>query len=340
MASKIPATFKAITPFIRRAEELDRDRTRPESKMVAYYCRQYAMELGIKLRENDASDEATHYLLALMESLESEKAALPPHSQEEGRIICENFAFDIFMRADEEDRAGNSNKNTARTFYAAGSFFDILKQFGQPSEDTIEKTKYSKYKAADILKAIKEGRTPMPGAPSEQMANIVDVDPNPMPTASAPSTMAAPPPYVPDVPPPTVITPTPAPASPSAPSVPDFPNMASYSYAPESHAPAPVAAPAPAYQPPAPVRQNPPPQVSFAPPPQQQFPPELPPQYAMPEAPTAPVARPSGPRRTGGWSTNEINDAMECSKFATAALKIKDVELAIQRLEQALACLR
>ncbi|RHY02688.1 hypothetical protein DYB25_003706 [Aphanomyces astaci] len=169
MASKIPATFKAVTPFIRRAEELDRDRSRPESQMVAYYCRQYAMELGIKLRNHDASDEASNYLLSLMEALELEMRSLPAHTHEEGRIICENFAYDIFMRADEEDRNGGSNKNTARTFYAAGSFFDILKQFGPPSEDVLEKTKYSKFKAADILKAIKEGRTPTPGAPSEQV---------------------------------------------------------------------------------------------------------------------------------------------------------------------------
>ncbi|EQC38321.1 hypothetical protein SDRG_04040 [Saprolegnia diclina VS20] len=330
MASKIPATFKAITPFIRRAEELDRDRTRPESKMVAYYCRQYAMELGIKLRENDASDEATTYLLSLMESLESEKAALPAHSQEEGRIICENFAFDIFMRADEEDRAGSANKNTARTFYAAGSFFDILKQFGTPSEDIIEKTKYSKYKAADILKAIKEGRAPTPGAPSEQMADNTESE------APAPFTPAA---YVPEVPPSMPMAPPPsvsmAPPPPSAPSVPDFPNMASYSYTPEVHAP-PMPAAAPAYQPPpAPPRQNTPPPPVYTPPPVYNAP-----AINLPEAPTAPVVRPSGPRRAGGWSHNEINDAMECSKFATAALKIKDVELAIQRLEQALQCLR
>ncbi|RHY34364.1 hypothetical protein DYB32_001001 [Aphanomyces invadans] len=131
------------------------------------------MELGIKLREHDASDEATNYLLSLMEALELEKSSLPAHTQDEGRIICENFAYDIFMRADEEDRSGGSNKNTARTFYAAGSFFDILKQFGTPSEDVLEKTKYSKFKAADILKAIKEGRTPTPGAPSEQVQRRV-----------------------------------------------------------------------------------------------------------------------------------------------------------------------
>ncbi|OQR91799.1 cell 5A endo-1,4-betaglucanase [Thraustotheca clavata] len=328
MASKIPATFKAITPFIRRAEELDRDRTRPESKMVAYYCRQYAMELGIKLRENDASEEATHFLLALMESLEQEKAALPAHSQEEGRIICENFAFDIFMRADEEDRAGNANKNTARTFYAAGSFFDILKQFGSPSEDIIEKTKYSKFKAADILKAIKEGRTPTPGAPSEQLSESTDELPPPV------NIPQPPPAYVPEIPIAPPVIPT---AAPIATQAPEFPNMSTYSYTPEVPVMPPASPPPPVYSPPVPI-QPPSPVAQYAP----VAPPSPPAQnYVMPEAPTAqPVPRNNGPRRRGGWSQNEINDALECSKFAAAALKIKDVELAIQRLEQALQTLR
>jgi hypothetical protein len=32
-------------------------------------------------------------------------------------MICETFALSIFERADEEDRAGMANKETARIFY-------------------------------------------------------------------------------------------------------------------------------------------------------------------------------------------------------------------------------
>ncbi|KAI9906528.1 hypothetical protein PsorP6_003975 [Peronosclerospora sorghi] len=161
----VPPTFKLLLPFIRRAEELDRDTSRPESKLIAYFCRQHAMELGIKLRENDASNEATDYLLSLMDRLEDEKNKLPEFTQEEGKEICEDFAMEIFSKADDEDRAGMATKSTARTFYAAGTFFDILNQFGDLSEDIAEKRRYCKYKAATILKAIKEGNTPTPGPP-------------------------------------------------------------------------------------------------------------------------------------------------------------------------------
>lgn len=86
MTDKVPAAFKTVLPFVRRAEELDRDTSRPESKLIAYFCRQYAMELGIKLRENDPSNEATEYLLGLMDRLEEEKNKLPAFTHEEGKV--------------------------------------------------------------------------------------------------------------------------------------------------------------------------------------------------------------------------------------------------------------
>lgn len=73
------------------------------------------------------------------------------------QAICEDFATEIFNRADDEDRAGTADKcvlcvgasmvkdadglcggggrTTAKTFYAAGTFFDILNQFGDISEE-------------------------------------------------------------------------------------------------------------------------------------------------------------------------------------------------------------
>lgn len=88
MAEQLPLTFKSILPYLRRADELERDDSRQDSKIIAFFCRQYAMEMGIKLRENDSSSEATEYLLGLMDRLERDKAQLPQHSQEEGKVGC------------------------------------------------------------------------------------------------------------------------------------------------------------------------------------------------------------------------------------------------------------
>lgn len=45
----IPPELKRISPYIRRAEELDKDTGTAESRLVAYYCRQYAVHTGIPL---------------------------------------------------------------------------------------------------------------------------------------------------------------------------------------------------------------------------------------------------------------------------------------------------
>lgn len=58
----------------------------------------------------------------------------------------------------QEDQQGVADKSTARTFYAAGVFFDVMQQFPDLDPEIEHKRKYAKWKATDILNAIKEGR--------------------------------------------------------------------------------------------------------------------------------------------------------------------------------------
>ncbi|CAI5741427.1 unnamed protein product [Hyaloperonospora brassicae] len=381
---KVPPVFKPLLPFIRRAEELDRDTSRPESKLIAYYCRQYAMELGIKLREHDASNEATDYLLSLMDRLEGEKDKLPEFTQEEGQVICEDFALEIFAKADDEDRAGIANKSTARTFYAAGTFFDILNQFGDASDDVVEKRRYCKYKAAMILKAIKEGKTPAPGPPSEtDMKNADEGNESMMSAATALSSVSQPPvsstmptsspPRTqtsestrPNSPPPQSSASTTPDSPPPQPlrSFPPIPSSAPYHSAPAPTLPALTSAhqipPAPTseYRPPAAsatsAHQAPStPNSAYRPPgapatsayqslstPSSTYKPSSTPAPSYEPRFTSPPQRPAAGARSTAVSQNEINDAVECAKFAIAALKVQDMKLAEERLEMALRSIR
>merc|ERR1711937_522416 len=58
--------------------------------------------------------------------------------------------------------------------YAAASFLEILQQFYQDNDDSEEvaeqkkKSVYCKWKSTEILRAIKEGRTPTPGGYGEE----------------------------------------------------------------------------------------------------------------------------------------------------------------------------
>ncbi|XP_057811323.1 protein HOMOLOG OF MAMMALIAN LYST-INTERACTING PROTEIN 5-like [Salvia miltiorrhiza] len=80
-------------------------------------------------------------------------------------LHVEGFALNLFSKADKQDRAGRADLNTAKTFYAASICFEILNQFGELQPDLEQKQKYAAWKAADIRKALEEGRKPIPGPP-------------------------------------------------------------------------------------------------------------------------------------------------------------------------------
>jgi vacuolar protein sorting-associated protein VTA1 len=64
-------------------------------------------------------------------------------------------------------------RKTAKSFNVAGSFFDVLKQFGELDPEVAEMSRYAKWKALDIMKAIREGRVPVSGPPDE-VRNVVN----------------------------------------------------------------------------------------------------------------------------------------------------------------------
>ncbi|GLT72845.1 hypothetical protein SLA2020_447440 [Shorea laevis] len=131
---------KLLLPYLQRADELQK-----HEPLVAYYCRLYAMERGLRIPQSERTKTTNSLLVSLMNQLEKDKKSL---------------------KLDKQDRAGRSDLNTAKTFYAASIFFEIVNQFGVLQPDLEEKQKYAAWKAADIRKALKEGRTPKPGPPA------------------------------------------------------------------------------------------------------------------------------------------------------------------------------
>ncbi|CAO3586604.1 unnamed protein product [Absidia cylindrospora] len=163
---EIPEDLKYLTPYIQRGQELDN-----RESIVAYYAYYYAVKLAIS---RGPSNKTTNgYLSHLLDSLEQKKQALGADNEAitddlVGYSHVENFALKVFMIADNEDRSGQASKKTAKTFLAASVLLELLKVFGELDPEVDGKIKYAKWKAADIVKAIREGRVPTPGAPGEQ----------------------------------------------------------------------------------------------------------------------------------------------------------------------------
>ncbi|KAK1430928.1 hypothetical protein QVD17_14057 [Tagetes erecta] len=149
---------KLLLPYLQRADELQK-----HEPLVAYYCRFYAMERGLKIPQSERTKTTSALLVSLMKQLEKDKKSLQLGPDD--HLYLEGFASNVFAKADKQDRAGRADLNTAKTFYAASIFFEILNQFGDVQPDLEQKQKYAAWKAADIRKAIKEGRKPVPGPP-------------------------------------------------------------------------------------------------------------------------------------------------------------------------------
>jgi len=355
MPLTIPPELKKITPYVRRAEELDRDNGNPESRLVAYYCRQYAVHTGIALAQ---SPEGKGCLGELLGNLEGEKEVMDTFSREESKFLCQKFAEKIFDKADQEDRAGSADRNTARTFYAAASFLEILQQFYQDDDESEElaeqkkKSVYCKWKSTEILKAIKEGRTPTPGGYGEDADNDaeetteaekkeaeagVEVDMS-GPAPPAVETVEEDSDDQKEEESPGLLLPEEEPEEGSGDEGTEVqlgPPPA-YPVGIEPVAP-PILPPAPPVAPPMDIPKPP---LTFSMPPPA-------PSVAPPPVAPKPVEKPKktffgmGSKKKSNKKTSklEIADATELTRFALAALEDKDVELAAQRLEQALKVL-
>ncbi|KAF8410800.1 hypothetical protein HHK36_003337 [Tetracentron sinense] len=123
------------------------------------------MERGLRIPQKERTKTTNAILVSLMNQLEKDKKSLKLGPED--NLYVEGFASNVFAKADKQDRAGRADLNTAKTFYAASIFFEILNQFGelQPEHQLEQKQKYAVWKAADIRKALKEGRKPEPGPP-------------------------------------------------------------------------------------------------------------------------------------------------------------------------------
>ncbi|GEM08450.1 late endosometo vacuole transport-related protein [Rhodotorula toruloides] len=144
----VPTALKPVSSYLARAHELAK-----AEPVIAYWCTYYALQQGMSLRTTDNESQA--FMLALMDKLEEMKAQNTTNDAFTDDIAAaayiENFGLKLFSQADNEDRK------------AAANFLELLSIFGEISSENRDKIKYGKWKAADIAKAFREGRTPTPG---------------------------------------------------------------------------------------------------------------------------------------------------------------------------------
>lgn len=128
---------------------------------------------AVELGTSNLFPDIKALLSTLLATLEHDKKSLD--LGEGDARYCENFALAVFGRADRADRGGSRTKATAMTFYAASIFMEILNQFGELSPENAMKQRFAAWRAADLRKAISEGREPDP-PPSAELPAVSEED--------------------------------------------------------------------------------------------------------------------------------------------------------------------
>lgn len=156
----LPPQLKAIQHYLRTAQEHEK-----RDPVVAYYCRLYAMQTGMKL--DSKTPECRKFLIKLMDQLETMKKDLSDNESITQEVVgnahLENYALKMFLYADNEDRAGQFHKNMVKSFYTSSLLLDVISVFGELSEENIQHRKYARWKATYIHNCLKNGETPQPG---------------------------------------------------------------------------------------------------------------------------------------------------------------------------------
>ena len=155
--------LKLVNKYLVQAKKLDK-----VEPAIAYYCRFYAAMVAMRSRKTKEDEAVASELISWCEK---HKAAVASLSKDEARARMEQFALAVFDSADAEDRAGPITARTAAAFFAAVVFMDACNQFGELALDVQQKLKYAAWKATEINRALKEGRTPKPGGVDDDGGN-------------------------------------------------------------------------------------------------------------------------------------------------------------------------
>lgn len=155
------------------------------------------------------------YTTALMDRLEQTKTEQAGEDAITDDIAAkaymEQFALDTFQRADDAIHNNKASRQTIDTFQAAVTFFDLLSMsiWAPVDPDITAKSKYAKFHAVRIAKAIKAGEDPNASNPVDEEA---PVEPAAAGTYHAPTVESAPESQLPSRPSsivqPSIMTPT------------------------------------------------------------------------------------------------------------------------------------
>lgn len=157
----IPAKLKTadVQRFATRAAQLEKYKP-----VVSYWLEYFILQIILNKQLHTTDDEVQAYAIQLMDKLEAYKSANASNDavvdDVAAKAYMEQFALETFERADSAQRADKVTRATADTFQAAATFLDGLAIWGALEGECAAKSKFAKFHALRIAKALKAGEDP------------------------------------------------------------------------------------------------------------------------------------------------------------------------------------
>lgn len=166
MAVSKQTGLKTIQPYVKVAGDFKK-----KDLVTAYYCNLYAMESGMRAKDDPS---VKSFLMGLINSLEEQKKALELDRNAKeimsSPIVAithiEDQARNLFNWADAKDRNSEFNKKVVRAFYTSALLFDVAEGVSKDEdidEESKHQRKYARWKATYIHNCLKNGEIPEPG---------------------------------------------------------------------------------------------------------------------------------------------------------------------------------
>ena len=153
-----------IKPYFKYSMDLQQS-----SPVVAYYLKLHGVNKGFDLiKSNPAAGtpEVKTFLMGELGELEKLKKQLGEGSKEDHAYHVENFVLSYFAKVDKDERTCETvTKLNAVDFKKVSDFIGMLTIFKPLDNEWQEREKYSKFKAGNILKCLKNGEEPQRGNP-------------------------------------------------------------------------------------------------------------------------------------------------------------------------------
>ncbi|KAK5658966.1 hypothetical protein OQA88_1784 [Cercophora sp. LCS_1] len=171
MADAIPAFLRQADPNIYKCAS-KAAQLQSVKPIVSYWCEYWVVNQILARQLHTKDEDVLRYTTHLMDKLEQTKTEYAHEDaiidDTAGQAYVEQFAQETLDRAERVVKANKVTQQTAVTFDAAATFFQLVNIWGTPDEETQQKIKYAKWNAARIAKALREGADPNETNPKPQ----------------------------------------------------------------------------------------------------------------------------------------------------------------------------